>query len=966
RVDKSEKVHFCQKAELVTCKGFERKFQDLSEALKENTKDVHEEAENTEFMKIFQKGQVSLHEFKLYLGSLYYIYVALEEESERNKDNPVYEPVYFPNELNRTAALEDDLEYFYGPTWKKDIQCQEETQKYVDRIHHVGQHEPELLVAHAYTRYLGDLSGGQILKKIAQKSLSLPNTGKGLSFFNFSGITNISKFKQLYRARMNSIPMDSSTIERIVEEARKSFLLNIEVFQELQKLANQGKPPQNNHLGKSELDFHTTGNNRTQTPKESSQAQMKHTDLLPSTPLLRWTLALFFLATTVVRISMSGFDDPGIFYSDNFSGDPFADEGQVRKSQLQKRFKDFLRQYRTGTDRTGFSFKYRDELKRHYNVGQYWIELEEAAKEVADEVTHPRPTGEETLQDIQSEQMSHLVKIPGIIIAATPVRAKATKITIQCRTCRNIIPNIALRPGLEGYSLPRKCSTEQTNLAKCPLDPYFIVPDKCKCVDFQTLKLQESPDAVPHGELPRHMQLYCDRYLCDKVVPGNRATIIGIYSIKKAGLTKIKSRNNVGVGIRSSYIRVVGIQVDTEGSGRSVSGSVTPQEEEEFRHLTSMPNIYDMISKSIAPSIYGSNDIKKAIACMLFGGSRKRLPDGLTRRGDINLLMMGDPGTAKSQLLKDAATRSFFVEGGAMVLADGGVVCIDEFDKMHEDDRVAIHEAMEQQTISIAKAGITTTLNSRCSVLAAANSVFGRWDETKGEENIDFMPTILSRFDMIFIVKDEHNEERDMTLAKHVMSLHVSALTQTQAVEGEIELHKLKKLIAYCRAKCGPRLSAEAAEKLKNRYILMRSGAREHERESDRRSNIPITVRQLEAVVRIAESLSKMKLQPFATEADIEEALRLFQVSTLDAALSGNLSGVEGFTTQEDQEMLSRIEKQLKRRFAIGSQVSEHSIIQDFVKQKYPEHAIYKVLQLMMRRGEIQHRMQRKVLYRIK
>ncbi|KAH0520367.1 DNA replication licensing factor MCM5 [Microtus ochrogaster] len=159
--------------------------------------------------------------------------------------------------------------------------------------------------------------------------------------------------------------------------------------------------------------------------------------------------------------------------------------------------------------------------------------------------------------------------------------------------------------------------------------------------------------------------------------------------------------------------------------------------------------------------------------------------------------------------MRDPSSRNFIMEGGAMVLADGGVVCIDEFDKMREDDRVAIHEAMEQQTISIAKAGITTTLNSHCSVLAAANSVFGRWDETKGEDNIDFMPTILSRFDMIFIVKDEHNEERDM----------------------------------------------------------------------------------LEAIVRIAEALSKMKLQPFATEADVEEALRLFQVSTLDAAVSGNLSG---------------------------------------------------------------------------
>ncbi|XP_044159657.1 DNA replication licensing factor MCM5 [Bufo gargarizans] len=735
---------------------------------------------------------------------------------------------------------------------------------------------------------------------------------------------------------------------------------------------------------------------------------------------------------------MSGFDDPGIFYSDSFGGEQQAgEEGQVKRSQLKKRFKEFLRQYRYGTDRTGFTYKYRDELKRHYNLGEYWIEvemedlasfdedladylykqptehlqlLEEAAQEVADEVTRPRPAGEEAVQEIQvmlrsdanpanirnlkSEQMSHLVKIPGIIIAATSVRAKAIKISIQCRSCRNTIGNIPVRPGLEGYAMPRKCNTEQAGRPKCPLDPYFIIPDKCKCVDFQTLKLQESPDAVPHGEMPRHMQLYCDRYLCDKVVPGNRVTIMGIYSIRKSGKTSNKGRDRVGVGIRSSYIRVVGIQVDTEGTGRSAACAVTPQEEEEFRRLASKPDIYETISKSIAPSIYGSIDIKKAIACLLFGGSRKRLPDGLTRRGDINLLMLGDPGTAKSQLLKfvercspigvytsgkgssaagltasvmrDPVSRNFIMEGGAMVLADGGVVCIDEFDKMREDDRVAIHEAMEQQTISIAKAGITTTLNSRCSVLAAANSVYGRWDDTKGEENIDFMPTILSRFDMIFIVKDEHNEQRDMILAKHVMNVHLSARTQTQAVEGEVDLNTLKKFIAYCRTKCGPRLSVEAAEKLKNRYVLMRSGAREHEREAEKRSSIPITVRQLEAVVRISESLSKMKLQPFSTETDIDEALRLFQVSTLDAAMSGSLAGVEGFTTQEDQEMLSRIEKQMKRRFAIGSQISEHSIIQDFLKQKYPEHAIHKVLHLMMRRGEIQHRLQRKVLFRIK
>uniref|UniRef100_A0A667XD49 DNA replication licensing factor MCM5 n=1 Tax=Myripristis murdjan TaxID=586833 RepID=A0A667XD49_9TELE len=727
---------------------------------------------------------------------------------------------------------------------------------------------------------------------------------------------------------------------------------------------------------------------------------------------------------------MSGFDDPGVYYSDSLGGGEGhgLDDGAQKRTQIKKRFREFLRQFRVGTDRTGFTFKYRDELKRHYTLGEYWVEvemedlasfdedlsdclyklptenlplLEEAAKEVADEVTRPRPVGEETVQDIQvmlksdahsasirslkSEQVSRLVKVPGIIISATAVRAKATKVCLQCRGCRSVISNIPLPPGLQGYALPRKCNTENVGRVKCPVDPYFIIPDRCVCVDFQTLRLQESPDAVPHGEMPRHLQLYCDRYLCDRVVPGNRVTIMGIYSIKKSAATKTKGKDkSAGVGIRASYLRVVGIQVDTEGPGRGATGSVSPQEEEELRALAASPNVYASLARSVAPSIYGSEDLKKAITSLLFGGSRKRLPDGLTRRGDINLLMLGDPGTRCSPIgvytsgkgssaagltasvLRDPNTRGFIMEGGAMVLADGGVVCIDEFDKMREDDRVAIHEAMEQQTISIAKAGITTTLNSRCSVLAAANSVYGRWDDTKGEDNIDFMPTILSRFDMIFIIKDQHDQQRDMTLARHVMNVHLSAQTQTEGVEGEIPLSTYKKYIAYARAKCGPRLSAAAAEKLKNRYVVMRSGAREHERESDKRASIPITVRQLEAVVRIAESLAKMKLQAVAGEEEVDEALRLFQVSTLDAALSGSLSGVEGFTTQEDQEMISRIEKQLKRRFAIGSQVSEHSIIQDFTKQKYPEHAIYKVLHLMMRRGELQHRMQRKVLYRVK
>ncbi|XP_028398778.1 DNA replication licensing factor mcm5-like [Dendronephthya gigantea] len=731
---------------------------------------------------------------------------------------------------------------------------------------------------------------------------------------------------------------------------------------------------------------------------------------------------------------MSGFDEGEILYSDVFGSEDQLDQNQLSRTAVQKQFKKFIREFHEGT----FAYPYRDQLVRNYNLHDYTLEVdiqdlrnfdealsdklvkqpsvylplfEEGAKEAADESTRPRPEGEEEIQDIQvtlksdanpdgirylkSDHVSKLVKVSGIIISASAIRAKATRITLQCRACRNTLPHIALRPGLEGYTMPRKCPTEQAGRPPCPLDPFFIIPDKCKCVDFQVLKLQELPDAVPKGEMPRHMQLYCDRYLTEKVVPGNRVTVMGIYSIKKSGkLNKKDKKENVGVGLRRPYLRVVGIQVDTDGPGRSAPNAVDMQEEEEFRRVAARADVYDIIAGSIAPSIYGSENIKKAIACLLFGGSRKRLPDGLTRRGDINLLLLGDPGTAKSQLLKfvekvspigvytsgkgssaagltasvirDPVSRNFIMEGGAMVLADGGVVCIDEFDKMRQDDRVAIHEAMEQQTISIAKAGITTTLNTRCSVLAAANSVFGRWDETKGEENIDFMPTILSRFDMIFIVKDVHDQSKDMRLAKHVMQVHLNAAQTTQDQEGELSLNFLKKYVEYCKRKCGPRISSEAAETLKNRYVLMRSGARDHENDTNKRINIPITVRQLEAIVRISESLAKMRLAPFATEADVDEALRLFQVSTLDAAMSGSLAGADGFTPQQDVEEIRQIEGQLKRRFPIGAQVSEQRIIQDFLKQKYSERSIITVLQIMLRRGEMAHRFQRKVLYRVR
>uniref|UniRef100_A0A0A9W762 DNA replication licensing factor MCM5 n=2 Tax=Lygus hesperus TaxID=30085 RepID=A0A0A9W762_LYGHE len=736
---------------------------------------------------------------------------------------------------------------------------------------------------------------------------------------------------------------------------------------------------------------------------------------------------------------MEGFDEAGIFFSDNLSREDQSNTGPSDGAiSIKIKFKDFLKNFHHGT----FNYKYSQMIQDNYNCKKFYIEVEfndllryneklaesfsnepnfhlplfeEATKELADEIMQHKPEDHIevhsfqvmfhsssvpiSLRDLKSSMVSRVVKIPGIIVSASGIKSKATSITLQCKSCGNVVPKMDISPGLEGLGLPRRCTSEMNGQTKCPLDPYMIRVDNCQCVDFQVLKLQELPDSVPQGEMPRHLQLYCDRYLCEQVVPGNKVLIVGIYCIRKNRSGKRRGDGkDKNVGVRNPYVRILGIKVDQWTEETSASNQNSEEHDPMLfmcERLSKSPNVYETICKSIAPSIFGFENEKKAIACLLFGGSRKRMPDGLTRRGDINILLLGDPGTAKSQLLKfvervspiavytsgkgssaagltasvsrDPHTRNFVMEGGAMVLADGGVVCIDEFDKMREDDRVAIHEAMEQQTISIAKAGITTTLNSRCSVLAAANSVYGRWDDLKGAENIDFMPTILSRFDMIFIIKDEHNKARDITLAKHIMNVHTKANElNPQKQDGELELNELKYYINYCRKRCGPRLTEAAAEKLKTKYVLMRSGSHKHEMESSKSLSIPITVRQLEAVIRISESLAKMEMKPFATERHVDESLRLFQVSTMEAALSGTLAGSDEFTSTEDYEMLMRIEKQLKKRFAVGVQVSEKTIVQDFIKQKYPEHSVRRVISIMMARGELAHRQQRKLLIRLR
>ncbi|XP_063048614.1 heme oxygenase 2 [Engraulis encrasicolus] len=209
---------------------------DLSELLAAGTKDVHDKAENNVFVKDFLRGRIRKELFKLGHVALYFTYSALEEELENNKDHPQVAPIYFPSELHRREALARDLAYYHGEDWETAVSCSPATQHYVDRIHEVGRTDPALLVAHAYTRYMGDLSGGQVLKKVAQRAMKLPATGEGLAFYHFEGIHSAKAFKQLYRSRMNELELDATTKDKIIQEAVHAFHFNIEVFEELEEI----------------------------------------------------------------------------------------------------------------------------------------------------------------------------------------------------------------------------------------------------------------------------------------------------------------------------------------------------------------------------------------------------------------------------------------------------------------------------------------------------------------------------------------------------------------------------------------------------------------------------------------------------------------------------------------------------------------------------------------------------------
>jgi len=489
------------------------------------------------------------------------------------------------------------------------------------------------------------------------------------------------------------------------------------------------------------------------------------------------------------------------------------------------------------------------------------------------------------LRNIRSEHVGKLIMLNGIITRATIVKPLLIEGFFQCKNCNEIM----IKNQEEGrYNPPHHCENPGCGRA----GPFKLMIEESKFIDWQKITIQERPEDLPPGQMPRSVTIMLTNDLVDTVRPGDRVSVIGV--LKSAPDFSQKSSGKLAtfhVAMEANNIVPEEQEFDTI--------EITEEEEAKILELARDPWIHNKIVESIAPSIYGNEDIKRSIALLLFGGIPKVLPDGLKIRGESNILMIGDPGTAKSQILRyvaslapralytsgkgtsaagltvavlrDSDTGEFTLEAGALVLADRGICCIDEIDKMRKEDRSSIHEALEQRTVSVAKAGIVATLNARCSIIAAANPKFGRYITSRSAaENINLPVTILSRFDLIWIVRDQPAAETDQIKAQHILRLHTAGVTEK---EPPIDKELLRKYISYAKLNSHPRLSEEAAKRLEEFYLEMRKAGEASD------SPIAITARQLESLIRLTESHARMALRNEASIEDAEAAIALLKES---------------------------------------------------------------------------------------
>jgi replicative DNA helicase Mcm len=492
------------------------------------------------------------------------------------------------------------------------------------------------------------------------------------------------------------------------------------------------------------------------------------------------------------------------------------------------------------------------------------------------------------LRKLGSDHIMKLVMVEGIVVRSTPVRPMVMQGSFKCKGCGEIT---RINQSGEFLKAPFECPNPSCRRK----GPFEFVQEESTFIDSQDLRMQERPEDLPPGQLPRtlHVKLIGSE-IVDVARPGDHASIVGVVRAFASTLPRVGKLRVFVLHVDANSIEVLGKEPETS--------LPSPEEEEKILELAEDPWIHRKIISSIAPSIYGYDHVKEAIMYLLFGGVPKTLTD-ISIRGELNALLVGDPGTAKSQLLQyvaRVAPRGLYTSGrgttaagltaavirekgggmsleaGALVLADKGIACIDEMDKMRLEDRVAIHEAMEQHTVSVAKGGIVATLNARTAILAAANPALGRYEPHRTvAENISLPVTILSRFDLIFILRDIPNKESDSKMAEHILQLHKKGLSP---VEPPIPLDLLRKYISYSKG-IRPALTSDALKRLNDFYLAMREAS---EAEG---SPVAITARQLESLVRVSEARARVALRKEVLAEDAETAIAIMKRSLQEVGI---------------------------------------------------------------------------------